>query len=98
VHVRCASRVIVRFLVKLRDSDTAGAALSAALVLGVGEGGVVWGWWGMGISECTGPSAAFRVASVMSRPSALRVTWLTEEPWKARRPSVVAPRCVGAGG
>ena len=37
-------------------------------------------------------------ASIMSRPSALRVTWLAEEPWRAQRPSVVAPHCIGAGG
>jgi hypothetical protein len=39
-----------------------------------------------------------RAASIISRPSALRVTWLTEEPWRAQRPSVVALHCIGAGG
>jgi hypothetical protein len=38
-----------------------------------------------------------RAASIMSRPSALRVTWLKEEQWRAQRPSVVEPHCIGAG-
>jgi len=50
--------------VKKKSSDTAGAARAAALVWGIGEGGVIWVWWGMGVSGCTGSSAAFRASCV----------------------------------
>ncbi len=62
VHTRCASMCLSVFPAKVKGSDTAGATLSAALVRGIGEGGMIWVWWGMGVSGCTGPSAAFRAS------------------------------------
>ena len=45
---------------KVNGSDTAKAARAAALVWGIGEGGMIWVWWGAGVSGCTCPPAAFR--------------------------------------
>jgi hypothetical protein len=45
---------------KVNGSDTAKAARAAALVWGIGEGGMIWVWWGAGDSGCTCPPAAFR--------------------------------------
>ena len=67
VPTRGASKRVCVFPVKDGGSDTAGAALAAALVWGMGEGGMIWGWWGMGIRGCTGPSAAFRASCVCVR-------------------------------
>ena len=64
VLTRGASKWVCVFPVKDVGSDTAGAARAAALVWGIGEEGVIWGWWGMGVSGFTGPSAAF-LASCM---------------------------------
>jgi hypothetical protein len=61
VPTRGTSKWVCVFPVKDVGSDTAGAARAAALVWGIGEGGMIWGWWGMGVSgwgvgvgECTG--------------------------------------------
>jgi hypothetical protein len=57
VPTRGASKWVCVFPVKDVGSDTAGAARAAALVWGIGEEGMIWGWWGMGVSGFTGPSA-----------------------------------------
>ena len=50
--------------VKAKGSDTARAARAAALVWGIGEGGMIWVWWGAGVSGCTSTPAAFRAPCV----------------------------------
>ena len=64
VLTRGASKGVYVFPVKDVGSDTAGAARAAALVWGIGEEGMIWGWWGMGVSGFTGPSAAFLASCV----------------------------------
>ena len=34
------------------------------LLWGIGEGGMIWGWWGMGVSGFMGPSVAFLASCV----------------------------------
>jgi hypothetical protein len=88
--------MLVGFPVKFEGSDTAGAALSAALVWGIMEGGVIWVWWGMGVSGCTCPSAAFR-ASCIYVCGFMWVCGVCGPPvsWRSRRRW--GPRGIGSG-
>ena len=59
---------------KAKGSCTARAARAAALVWGIGEGGMIWVWWGAGVSGCTIPPAALWVPCVYVCSTCVRVS------------------------